>query len=224
VNDIIYVEPGGIRVRSHRTSNEDFIGIDNFRAWWDHLQQHGTAALTPGHANNPRADRAVLVGAILASCLPNRIALEGTDQIRLLSVAQPQDCPLPEELPADSPLIEGVARSVLVNAYERNPEARRRCVAHYGANCSVCGFNFGAIYGPIAEGCIHVHHLRPLSEVGGEYVVDPVEDLRPVCPNCHAVIHWGGGSRSIEEVKLLWRNRAEQKHEADRKPPGEAQV
>ena len=39
-----------------------------------------------------------------------------------------------------------------------------------------------------AEGYIHVHHLRGLSDVGGEYVVDPVNDLRPVCPNCHAVL------------------------------------
>jgi 5-methylcytosine-specific restriction protein A len=40
-----------------------------------------------------------------------------------------------------------------------------------------------------------------LSEVSGEYIVDPVEDLRPVCPNCHAVLHLGGSCRSIENVK-----------------------
>ena len=76
-----------------------------------------------------------------------------------------------------------------MNAYERNPEARRRCIEHYGAKCVVCGFDFGAVYGGVAEGLIHVHHLKPISEVGEGYVVDPVEDLRPVCPNCHAVIH-----------------------------------
>jgi hypothetical protein len=31
--------------------------------------------------------------------------------------------------------------------------------------------------------------------------VDPVADLRPVCPNCHAVIHLGGACRSIDEVR-----------------------
>ncbi len=36
----------------------------------------------------------------------------------------------------------------------------------------------------MGEGFIHVHHLKPLSEVGYEYRVDPIRDLRPVCPNC----------------------------------------
>jgi predicted HNH restriction endonuclease len=92
---------------------------------------------------------------------------------------------------------------VTVNAYERNPEARRQCIAAYGAACCICGFLFGAVYGPEAEGYIHVHHLRPLSDIGGEYVVDPVEDLRPVCANCHAVLHLGGRCRSIDEVRQL---------------------
>jgi hypothetical protein len=110
---------------------------------------------------------------------------------------------LPGELLPDQQLTEGAVRHVLVNRYERDPLARQRCIAHYGPTCVVCGFNFGAVYGPAADGFIHVHHLRPLSEIGSEYVVDPVADLRPVCPNCHAVIHLGGGCRSIEQVQQL---------------------
>jgi len=34
-----------------------------------------------------------------------------------------------------------------------------------------------------------VHHLVPISKIGKKYRVDPIKDLRPVCPNCHAVIH-----------------------------------
>ncbi len=110
---------------------------------------------------------------------------------------------LPGELPTDTTFVEGAVRQVLVNRYERDPGARSVCVAHYGANCVVCGFNFAAAYGPLAEGFIHVHHLKALGEIGAEYVVDPVADLRPVCPNCHAVIHLGGGTRSVEEVRKL---------------------
>ena len=51
---------------------------------------------------------------------------------------------------------------------ERNPEARRRCIAAHGTACCICGFSFGAVYGPEAEGYIHVHHIRPLAQVGGE--------------------------------------------------------
>lgn len=112
---------------------------------------------------------------------------------------------LPGELLPDQTLIEGAVLQVLVNSYERDPLARRRCIGHFGPTCVVCGFHFEAVYGPAAYGFIHVHHLRPLSEIGSEYVVDPVADLRPVCPNCHAVIHLGGGCRSIEQVRQLLR-------------------
>jgi hypothetical protein len=108
---------------------------------------------------------------------------------------------LPGELPAATGFIEGAVRHVLVNAYERDPEARAACLAHYGATCIICGFDFGATYGAFASGFIHVHHVRPLSEIAREYEVDPVADLRPVCPNCHAAIHIGGGSRSVEDVR-----------------------
>lgn len=107
----------------------------------------------------------------------------------------------------EEPLLEGAVRVVELDAYERNPEARRRCLSHHGTKCSVCDFSFESIYGEIAAGFIHVHHLRPLSEAGAEHVVDPIRDLRPVCPNCHAVIHLGGGCRSIEEMRGLLRLR-----------------
>lgn len=100
-------------------------------------------------------------------------------------------------------LVEGATRTVTVNAYERNPVARARCIEAYGSSCSVCGFDFGATYGAAASGFIHVHHLKPLATIGAQYEVHPVEDLRPVCPNCHAVIHMTDPPRSIEEVQAL---------------------
>jgi len=95
----------------------------------------------------------------------------------------------PEEGPSEGSLVEGAAMQVTVNAYERNPEARRRCIAHYGCRCFVCGFDFAARYGDLGEGFIEVHHLVPLFEIQTEYKVDPIRDLRPLCPNCHAMIH-----------------------------------
>jgi predicted HNH restriction endonuclease len=98
-------------------------------------------------------------------------------------------------------LVEGAAYRVSVNAYERNQEARRRCIEHHGVSCCICTFNFRDVYGEVAEGFIHVHHLRSLSELGVEYIVDPVKDLRPICPNCHAVLHRRTPAYSIEEVQ-----------------------
>lgn len=111
--------------------------------------------------------------------------------------------PLSEEVLSTGKLTEGAVCRVTVNAYERNPVARSRCIGHYGPTCIVCRFNFGAVYGLFAERFIHVHHIKPLSEVGEEYEVDPIADLRPVCANCHAIIHLGGKCRDIEEARCL---------------------
>ena len=70
-------------------------------------------------------------------------------------------------------------------------------------DCFVCGFNFKSAYGNAGDGFIHVHHLKPLSEADEEYELDPVKDLRPVCPNCHAVIHRKIPAYTIEEMKEL---------------------
>lgn len=107
----------------------------------------------------------------------------------------------PEEVPPTSTHLEGKVRQVLVNVYERKPAARAACIAHHGTTCSVCGFDFGKTYGEIGEGFIHVHHLKEISSIGKEYEIDPIEDLRPVCPNCHAMLHRRITALSIEELK-----------------------
>lgn len=105
-----------------------------------------------------------------------------------------------DEIELTLKLVEGAHKTVLVNAYERNPVARARCLLHYGLVCAACGINFGKVYGSVAEGFIHVHHLRILSSISKEYEVDPIQDLRPVCPNCHAVIHMADPPFTIGQV------------------------
>lgn len=97
--------------------------------------------------------------------------------------------------------MEGALRRVVGSEYERNPAARRACVEHYGAVCAVCGFSFEAAYGEIGHGFIHVHHLIPLSSQGKAHHVDPVRDLRPVCPNCHAMLHSVDPPLTIKELQ-----------------------
>lgn len=108
-----------------------------------------------------------------------------------------------EEVNSDKDLYEGTVYQITVNAYERNPEARLKCISHYGSICFICGFNFGKIYGNVGEGIIHVHHLTPLSTIGAEYKVDPIKDMRPVCPNCHVMIHKKDPPLSVEKVKEM---------------------
>lgn len=115
---------------------------------------------------------------------------------------------LPEEAEASAALVsEGAVFRVAVNMYERSPQARRRCIEAHGSACCVCGFDFGATYGSVAEGYIHIHHLRPLAQLGGVQAIDPVAELRPVCPNCHAVLHQRSPPYSIDEVVTFLRQR-----------------
>jgi 5-methylcytosine-specific restriction protein A len=67
--------------------------------------------------------------------------------------------------------------------------ARRSCIDHYGCVCFICKFDFYSTYGEIGKGYIHVHHKVPLAMIRENYQVDPIKDLVPVCPNCHAMLH-----------------------------------
>lgn len=107
---------------------------------------------------------------------------------------------LAEEVTNPEKYQEGTTKLIPVNVYERNTKARKKCIEHYGYNCSVCNFNFGAIFGELGEEFIHVHHLKPLSEIGQEYTLDPIKDLRPVCPNCHCMLHRQTPILSIEAL------------------------
>jgi len=84
---------------------------------------------------------------------------------------------------------EGTVKKITVNRYERDHAARQACVDHYGAVCQVCNIDFHKQYGDIGEGFIHVHHIIPLHTIQEGYEVDPIKDLVPLCPNCHAMIH-----------------------------------
>ena len=100
------------------------------------------------------------------------------------------------------PIYEGAKKSVTVNAYERDTRARNKCIAHYGCRCIVCDFDFVSVYGDIGKDFIHVHHLIPLADIKKEYVVNPIKDLVPVCPNCHAMLHGTNPPYKIAELKL----------------------
>ena len=108
----------------------------------------------------------------------------------------------PDEI-ASKQFTEGKVHQVLVNAYERDPAARRACIDYYGSSCMACGLSFGERYGPVGIGYIHVHHLILLADVGESYEVDPVKDLRPICPNCHAMAHQRRPPYTIEELRAM---------------------
>lgn len=106
--------------------------------------------------------------------------------------------------------IEGRLIETWSSRRERDPANRVRCLAAHGYRCAVCTLSFAEEYGEIGEGFIHIHHEQPLASsddaMGAEQ--DPVSLMKPVCPNCHAMLHRGlnaarGEVRSIAELKAL---------------------
>ena len=114
-----------------------------------------------------------------------------------------------EEIAQEEPRLyaEGAVARINVNRYERDREARNKCIAHYGCVCQACGLKMSYIYGKIAENFIHIHHVTPISKVGATYILDPVQDLKPLCPNCHAVAHLRKEPYTIEEIQTAITNK-----------------
>lgn len=103
-------------------------------------------------------------------------------------------------------LPEGAVTRMEVNRYERNHLNRATCLQIHGHGCKVCGMSFDSVYGEIGQGFIHVHHTTPVSELGDSYRVNPITDLVPVCPNCHAMLHKRNPPLSINELRDIITN------------------
>ncbi|MCA9168132.1 MAG: HNH endonuclease [Planctomycetales bacterium] len=151
----------------------------------------------PPHQNF-RGNRSLLIPDEVANKIRDLRSTEFT-----LPSAIPPIPRLPEEVDVPILFSEGAVRRITVNAYERNIAARRKCIEYHGVNCVVCGFSFGRVYGAEFSEFIHVHHLLRLSDSSGPREVNYIDDLRPVCPNCHAVLHLRNPPYSIDEVKAF---------------------
>lgn len=110
-----------------------------------------------------------------------------------------------------APDTEGLEHQYNLTKKERNPELRRKCIEHYKhlwgghIHCICCGFDFEKAYGKIGEGYIEIHHINPHHTFEGEHMVDPINDLIPLCSNCHSMIHKGvpgrGTCMTLRELK-----------------------
>lgn len=110
-----------------------------------------------------------------------------------------------DDMDPNESYIEGSVLTVKVNRYERNQEARRKCIEIHGCQCKICGFDFEKVYGQVGKGLIHVHHVVPISTIKEEYQIDYEKDLIPVCPNCHAIIHRKKDPYTPEEIRTMYK-------------------
>ncbi|MER2135752.1 MAG: restriction endonuclease [Arthrobacter sp.] len=117
--------------------------------------------------------------------------------------------PLPGSLPQQA------VRWSLASRYEHDPDAARICQVHHGTACSVCGLDPQAVFGTEASGVLQVHHIVPPALLTASYELDPVTDLVPLCPTCHAVAHTGfPDPYTPAELRRLLAARAAPLHDA----------
>lgn len=109
----------------------------------------------------------------------------------------------PDEVDEKKVMNEGALTRVYVNRYERNPQARRKCIELKGCKCAVCGFDFEEKYGDMGQGFIHIHHITPISSIKKDYQIDYEHELVPLCPNCHAMIHRKDPPYTVDELKTI---------------------
>lgn len=108
---------------------------------------------------------------------------------------------------AKQTFLEGELKETILSRPERDPAARAACIGHYGLRCTVCDLLLSERYGDLGLGYIHVHHLVPFTGLQEAREVDPVRDMRPVCPNCHAMLHRTTPPRTLDELQAIVRQR-----------------
>lgn len=102
---------------------------------------------------------------------------------------------------------EGGVKFRTIKQYERSTKARRECISKNGDSCTVCDLSFKEAFGDDFDGLIVIHHTKPLA-VKEIRKTDPINDMKPLCPNCHAMAHYGlpgDKPRSIEELRKIIR-------------------
>ena len=108
-------------------------------------------------------------------------AIKNTDTHEVNKTRSPLD-----EFHTEAKVPEGKPKAFFTYRYERSPKLRASVLNKFGYKCAVCGFDFEKIYGRLGKNFAEVHHLIPVSEKEQE---NDVNNLRPLCSNCHRMIH-----------------------------------
>ena len=95
---------------------------------------------------------------------------------------------------------EGFKKHIVKEVSSRDPRLTAAAKKLYGTKCSVCDFDFGKYYGDHGDGFIEIHHLHPIARGSRK---STVEDVRPVCSNCHRMLHRGNNIMTVEELKSI---------------------
>jgi 5-methylcytosine-specific restriction endonuclease McrA len=93
---------------------------------------------------------------------------------------------------------EGRKKLIEAAVYERSSALRNYAIRHFSREdkifCQCCNFNFQDFYGiDIGKGFIEIHHTKPIFKYENEdlegTLQQAINNLAPVCSNCHRMIH-----------------------------------
>lgn len=93
--------------------------------------------------------------------------------------------------------IEGGREELVYSKAERSPAVRKEALKHYGCKCHACDLK------PPHPSIIDIHHCDPIAE--GERQTT-LEDVIPLCANCHRRAHTRKPPIPIEELRELVAN------------------
>lgn len=106
---------------------------------------------------------------------------------------------------------EGKAKTKNSKVKARSEKLRQAAIDYYRTptghlKCCICGFDFEDTYGDIGKDYIQIHHEHPVCQYDDEgvktFIQDAVNNVKPLCANCHCMIHRKKKSvLSIEELK-----------------------
>lgn len=95
-------------------------------------------------------------------------------------------------------ITEGLKKYTSVAVYERSKKLRDVALEKFSINgrisCDCCKFNFEDFYGSeLGKGFIEMHHTKPIFKYKVEDIQTTIDkainNLMPVCSNCHRMIH-----------------------------------
>ncbi|WP_339516047.1 MrcB family domain-containing protein [Pseudomonas sp. RL_15y_Pfl2_60] len=168
--------------------------------------------LAPSQSSNPTAFYEagnILATYYKASALPDEVQLTSdlasmlSAYEHLVSIETSEIDPTDTLGEAPSALsFEDATKFRIHKRIERNAKLVKQVKAQKGCKCEVCSVNFKDRYGPIGEGYIEAHHLKPIASLKGSRIqMDPQKDFAVLCANCHRMVHRSGLVDDIQRFK-----------------------
>ena len=140
------------------------------------------------------------------SLFKRKINLEGNAN-RLPQSAAKISTPSSTEKTKERVMTEGEKKHVEYEVAHRSQALRQACIDIYGYQCQCCGLVFSDLYGEELGGeFIEVHHLKMISTYDESKPDDYVENLVPLCSNCHSMIHHGpNGPLTLRQLREAYK-------------------